>query len=273
MATEKNADANDSDSFNPSDYSGDENSVQQATPARIIFSGKAKLVDIRPPRKTNTAAPAPRSDTGKANASGTTKLSDREAEALGAQDAERYYRNGLNAQTRSTTATSEDPIIDPAFQKLLAKPANEIVAREMARLKAARKAEKMDDGLMESMIALRAKSDAKPEAEKAGDAPVGFRTYNRGALLSKMRALKKETKEKEQEESGEEVTRKVQADVERGIDYGPPSLHTALGGNVPTDAERAHARGLTARGAAGQTGGRVQNSEDHTTARGQYEGY
>lgn len=268
MATEKNADASDSDSFNPSDYSGDENSVQQATPARIIFSGKPKLVDIRPPRKMNTASPAPRSDIGKANASGTTKLSDREAEALGAQDAERYYRNGLNAQIRSTNATSEDPIIDPAFQKLLAKPANEIAAREMARLKAARKTEKMDDGLMESMTALRAKSDAKPEAEKAGDAPVGFRTYNREALLSKMRALKKETKE-----SGGEVTRKVQADVERGIAYGPPSLHTALGGNVPTDAERANARGLTARGAAGQTGGRVQNSEDHTTARGQYEGY
>ena len=242
----------------------------------VVFSGKAKLVDIRPPRKTTTAAAAPRSDIGNANASLTTKLTDREAEALGAQDAERYYRNGLNAQTRSTTATSEDPIIDPPFQNLLAKPANEIAAREMARLKAARKAEKTGDGLIESMNALRAKSDAKPEAEKAGDMPTGFRTYDRESLMSKMRALKKKAKkEGEQEESGEEMTRKVQADVGGNpcIDYGPPDFHTALGGNRPTEAERAHARALTARGAAGQTGGRVQNNEDHTTARAQYEGY
>ena len=62
----ESADASDSDSFNPSDYSGDENSVQQATAVQITFSGKAKLVEIRPSHGSSTAAPSNHSTIGNA---------------------------------------------------------------------------------------------------------------------------------------------------------------------------------------------------------------
>ena len=65
--------------FNPSDYSGDEGSVQQAVAVPVVASRKAKLVRVRPPRTINTAASA--------------KMTDEEAMALGAQDAERYIAN------------------------------------------------------------------------------------------------------------------------------------------------------------------------------------
>lgn len=311
FATEKNPDASDSDSFNPSDYSGDENSVQQAVAIPIVYSGRAKLVDVRPPRGTNTAASGNRSGSGITSAPGTVNSTDRDAETLGAQDADRYLANAMNSQTRPMTTHTDDPFIDPAFQNLLAKPANEIAAKEMARLKAAREAGNMGGGLMERMNALLAKSDAKPRFEKTdakpgvdnfGDTTAGPRTNASESLLSKMRALgKKSKKGKEQEDSEEEVVRKVEAEKERGlreekeiharikaqlaakdaanggvrgagfprIDYGPPNLRTALGGCGPTDEELANARALAARGAAG----RVPNKEDNTTARGQFEGY
>lgn len=206
LATEKNADTSDQGSVNSSEYSGDENSVQQARAVPIIFSGKAKLVDVRPPRGTNTAASANQSTPDTAVTSGTTKMTDREAELLGAEDADRYVRNAMNSQTRPANVATEDPFIDPAYQNLLAKPANEIAAKEMKRLKAAREAGGTGGGLMERMTAR--------------------------------------------------------------MDYGPPSHSTALGGNPPTDKERAYARALTARLAAG----RVPKKDANTTARGQLEG-
>ena len=298
--TETNADGSDSDSFNPSDYSGDENSVQQAVAVPIVFSGRAKLVDVRPPRGIDTAASGSRSDVGTNAISGRAKLTDREAEALGAQDAERYYRNATNAQARPANMAEDDPFIDPAYRNLLAKPANEIAAQEMARIKAVREAGNQGGGLMERMNALRAKNVAKPEVENTGVATAGPRTITGGSLLSKMRGHMKKSKKDSEQDSEEEVVRKVQADVERGlreeneiharikakmaakaaasggvpgagiprIDYGAPSLHTALGGCGPTDEERARAHVL-----AGSTGGRVPDNEDNATARGHLEGY
>ena len=134
----ENEDASDSDSFNPSDYSGDENSVQQATAVPVTFNGKAKLVDIRPPRGSSTAALSNQSTIGNALISNTPQLTDHDAEVLGAQDAVRYYNNGMRAQARSGGIDMEDPFIDPPVRLLLAKPANDIAAREMARIQAER---------------------------------------------------------------------------------------------------------------------------------------
>ena len=134
----ENADASDSDSFNPSDYSGDEYSVQQAIAVPSTFSGKAKLVDIRPPDGSSTAAPSNQSTIGNALTSSTPQLTDHDAEVLGAQDAARYYNNGMRPPTRSGEVDTEDPFIDPPFRSLLAKPANNIAAREMARIQAER---------------------------------------------------------------------------------------------------------------------------------------
>ena len=138
LSTANNADGSDSDSFNPSDYSGDEDSVQQAVPVPIVFSGRAKLVDIRPPHGTKATAPRNQFTIGNARTSRTTQLTDHDAEVLGAQDAARYYNNGMRSQSRPRDHYTEDPFIDPPFRPLLAKPANEIAAREMARLKASR---------------------------------------------------------------------------------------------------------------------------------------
>ena len=304
-ATEKNPDASDSDSFDPSDYSGDENSVQQAVAMPIVFRGRAKLVDVRPSRGTNITASGNQSDVRIADAPGRAQFTNQEAEDLGAQDAERYYKNTMNSQTHPNAAT-DDPFIDPPYRKLLAKPANEIAAKEMARLKAAREAGNTGGGLMERMNALLAKS----EVENTGGATANPRTNPRAntseSLVSKIRALgKKSKKGKEQEDGEEEVVRNFEADKERclreerainaiikaklaakdaanggvrgagipRIDYGPPNPCTALGGSGVTDEERAHARNLTSRRAAGLTGGRVQNEGDKTTARGQFEGY
>ena len=161
----ENADASDSDSFNPSDYSGDENSIQQAIAVPITFSGEAKLVNIRPPHGSSTAAPSNQSAIGNALTANSTRLTEHDAEILGAQDAARYSNNGMRHQTRSGEVNTEDPFIDPPFRPLLAKPANKIAAWEMVRIQA------------------------------------------------------------------------------RRIDYGPPSLHTALGGNAPTNADTTTARG------------------------------
>ena len=272
----------------------------------IAFSGRGKLVDVRSAPGTNTAASGSRSGVGSIIAPGATQLTDHDAEVLGAQDADRYFANAMNSQTRHAATNTDDPFIDPAFQNLLAKPANEIAAKEMARIKAAREAANMGGGLMERMNALLAKSDTQPGVDNVGETATGPRTNTGEGLLSKIRALKKKPKKgKEQEDSEEEVVRKVEAEKERGlreereihakikaqlaakdaanggvrgagiprIDYGPPNLRTALGGCGPTDEERAHARALANRHAAGPTGGRVQNKQDNTTARGQFEGY
>lgn len=305
LPTEENPDASDNYSFDPSEYSGDENSVQQAVAMPIAFSGRAKLVDVRPPRGTNAAASRNRSGAGIGDARVTTGLTETDAEVLGAQDADRYYNNAMNSQTRPTTIATEDPFIDPAYDGLLEKPANEIAAKEMARVKAAREAKNMGGGLMERMNALLAKRDSKPANENLVEAAAETRTTTGESLLSKMRALgKRPKKEKEHEDGEEEVVRKVKADVERGIreekeihaiikaklaakdaanggvrgagipriDYGPPNLSTALGGSGPTDEERAHARNLAAARTASRSEGQVQNKGDNTTARGKFEG-
>ena len=299
-------DASDGDSFNPSDYSGDENSIQQAVAIPIVYSGRAKLVDIRPPRGTKIAASGIRPGVGVSIAPGIVKSTGHDAEALGAQDADRYLANAMNSHTRPETTNTDDPFIDPAFQNLLAKPANKIAAKEMARLKAAREAGNMGGGLMERMNALLAKSDAKPSIDDTEHTIADPLTNPGESLMSKMRAFgKKPTKGKEQKENEEEVIRKVEAEKERSlreekeiharikaqlaakdafnggvrgagfqrIDYGPPNLRTALGGCAPTDDELTHAHALTAHPAADLTGGRVQNEEDNATARGQFEGY
>lgn len=272
----------------------------------IVFSGRAKLVDVRPPRRTNTAASGNQSGVSGAVAPGTAKLTDQDAEALGAQDADRYFANAMNSRTHPTAIDTGDPFIDPAFHNLLAKPANEIAAKEMERIKAAREAANMSGGLMERMNALLAKSNTKPGVVNTGETNADPRINTGESLLSKMRALKKKPKKgKEQEDSEEEVVRKVEAEKERGlreekemherikaslaakdaanggvrgagiprIDYGSPNLRTALGGSSPTDEECAHASALANRHAAGLSGGRVQNNQDKKTARGQFEGY
>ena len=333
-AIKKKPDDSDSDSFNPSDYSGDENSVQQAVAVPIVFSGKAKLVNVRPPRGTNSAASSNQSGVGMANTPITTRLTDHEAAVLGAQDAnryranamnpqvttrltdheaavlgvqdaERYLANAMNLQTRPTTTTdTDDPFIDPAYRKLLAKPANEIAAKEMARIKAAREAGKTGGGLLERMNALLAKSGAKPGVENTEHAITGPRTNTGESLMSKMRGLRKKPKQ-EEEDGEEEVLRQVEAEKEKAlreeeeihakikaklaakdaanggvrgagfprIDYGEPSVRTALGGCAPTDKERAYATALTNRRVANMKAGRVQKKGDNTTARGQFEGY
>ena len=214
LCTEKNADASDSDSFNPSDYSGDENSVQQAMTVPVTFSGRAKIVDIRPPHGISTAASSNQSTIGNALTSSTTQLTDHDAEVLGAEDAARYYNNGMRPQTRSGEVNTEDPFIDPPFRSLLSKPANKIAAREMVRI----------------------------QAERVGGGEVAH-----GIRAEVGRALREEA----------QIHRIIQAKVAAKeaanggvhgagmprIDYGPPSLHTALGGNPPTNADTTTARG------------------------------
>lgn len=308
LATDTNPNASDSDSFNASDYSGDENSVQQAVAIPIIFSGRAKLVNVRSPNGANSAASGKGSGVGSATARNTTQLTDEEAMALGAQDADRYYANALTSHTCHATTNTDDPFVGPALQNMLAKPANDIAAEEMEKIKAARKARNMGtgSGLVERMNALLAKSDSKPRVENTGYTTADPRTNDSETLLSKMRTLgKKPKKGKEPEDSEEEVFHKVEAEKERGlreekeiharikaklaakdavnggvrgagiprIDYGPPNLSTALGGCGPTDEERANTGALENRHAAGMTGGRVQNNGDNTTARGLFEGY
>ena len=272
----------------------------------IVFGGRAKHVNIRPPRGTNTAASDHRSGVGSITARGTTQLADHDAEALGAQDADRYYANSMISQTRRATNTTDDPFVDPAYQNLLAKPANEIAAKEMARIKAAREAGDMGGGLMGRMNALLVKSDEKPGVESLGNASTGPRAAIGGSLLSKMRALRKKPKKaKEQEDSQGKALRKVQVETVHGlreeseinasikarlarreaanggvrgagiprIDYGQPNLRTALGGCGPTGEERASVGTLESHHAASPAAGRMQDKEDITTARGRFEGY
>ena len=83
----------DSESFNPFNHSGDEDSVQRAVAVPIVASGRAKLVQARPPRTINTPASDNQSGMGIAVTSGTPRMTDEEAMALGAQDADRYIAN------------------------------------------------------------------------------------------------------------------------------------------------------------------------------------
>lgn len=274
----------------------------------IVYSGRAKRVNVHPPHGPNARASGNGSGAGGAITPGTENPTYQDAMTLGAQDADRYYVNAMTSQTRPTTTNADDPFIDPAFQNLLAKPANDVAAKEMARIKAAREAKNMGGGLMERMHALLAKSEAKPGAGSTGNATVAVnpRTNPDESLLSKMRGLgKKSKKGKEREDSEEEIIRKVEVEKERGlceekkiheaikaklaakdaanggvrgagiprIDYGPPSLRTALGGCAPTDEERDHASAIENRRAAELVGGRVQKDGDNTTVRGQFEGY
>ena len=214
FCTEKNADASDSDSFNPSDYSGDENSVQQAMAVPITFSGNAKLVDIRPPHGTSTATPSNQSTIGNALTSSTTQLTDHDAEVLGAQDAARYYNNGMRPQTRSGEVNTEDPFIDPPFRSLLSKPANIIAAREMVRIQA----ERVGGGEVAHEIRAEVGRALREEAQIHG--------------IIKAKVAAKEA-----------ANGDVRGAGTPRIDYGPPSLHTALGGNPPTNADTTTARG------------------------------
>ena len=280
--------------FNPSDYSGDENSIHQAVTVPVEASGNAEPFQARRPRIINTAAPGNQSGMGTPAASGKSKMTDQEAEALGAQDAARYQ---ANAQIGPAAANTDDPFVDAAFQSLMAKPANETSAREMARIKAAREAGDMGGGLVDWMNALHGTSDAQPGEGDTEGATSNTRTSTGKNFLSRVRGLGKKSKngKEPEEESKEEVIRQVEADKERGlreekamnemlkanlaakdaanggvrgagmprIDYGSPTQRTALGGSVPTNEERAHAGAL----------GRVQNEGNKSTARGQLEGY
>ena len=209
----ENADASDSDSFDPSDYSGDEDSVQEAIAVPITFSGEAKLVNIRPPHGSSTAAPSNQSTIGNALTSNTTRLTDREAEDLGAQDAARYYNNGMRLQTRSGETNTEDSFIDPPFRALLTKPANKIAAREMVRIQA----ERVDGGEVSHEIRAEVKRALREEAQI------------HGIIKAKV--------------AGKETDGVVRGVGKPRIDYGPPSLHTALGANPPTNADTTTARG------------------------------
>lgn len=302
-----NPNASDDDSFNASDYSGDENSVQQAVAIPIIFSGRAKLVNISSHNGANHAASSNESSMGSAIAPNRAQMTDEEAMALGAQDADRYFANGLTSQTRNAITDTEDPFVGPALQNMLVEPANEIAAKEMEKIKAARKARNMGTGggLVERMNALLAKVDTHTRVENTGYATVGPHTNDGESLLSKMRTLGKKTKKGKKRDSEEGAIRKVEAEKVRGlreereiharikakiaekdmasggvrgagierIDYGSPNLSTALGGCGPTEEDRTHVIAVENRHAAGLTGGRVPNDGDHTTARGQFEGY
>ena len=214
LYTEKNADASDSDSFNPSEYSGDENSVQQAMAVPITLSGNAKLVDIRPLHRTRAAAPSNQSTIGNALTSSTTQLTDHDAEVLGAQDAARYYNNSMRPQTRSGEVNTEDPFIDPPFRPLLSKPANNIAAREMVRIQA----ERAGGGEVAHEIRAEVGRALSEEAQIHG--------------IIKAKVAAKEA-----------VNGGVRGAGMPRIDYGPPGLHTALGGNPPTNADTTAARG------------------------------
>ena len=297
--TEKRAAASDDDSFYPSDYSGKEKSVKKAARMPIAFSGRAKMVDVRRLLKVNTPASSNRSGGDTASVSSPIRLTDREAEALGAQDADRYLSNAMTSQKHPTDTYVSDPFISLPYQNLLAKPANEIAAKEMARIKDAREARNKSGGLIEKFGALRVKNDPKPEVETTGVAIPISHTKTGDDLLTKMRTLKKRRKENKRE-----IERKVKADIKRGlreeseihtrikvklaakaaasgdvhgtgiprIDYGPPSRSTALRGGNQANEERNHARALAARRAASSVRDGIHGSRDTTTARGHLEG-
>ena len=119
--------------------------------------------------------------------------------------------------------------------------------------------------------------------------------------MSKMRGFGQKPKKTEEQEGSYEVTRRVEAAKVHGlreerainagikeklaqkdgaswgvrgagmprIDYGTPGLGTALRASGPTEEERAQAHTLATCAAAG----RVEKTDDKTTARGRFEGY
>ena len=91
----------DGKSFNPSDRSGDENSIHQAVAILVVASGSAESVQVRLPRIINTAASGNQSGVGTAAIFGKAKMTDQEAEALGAQDADLYNANTMISHIRS----------------------------------------------------------------------------------------------------------------------------------------------------------------------------
>lgn len=172
LPTEKSADASNSDSFNPSDYSGDENSVQQGVAVPVVFAGRAKLIDI-PSHRVGIAAPINQSSMGNPIASGTTQLTDHDAEILGAQDADRYYNNAMATRTRPTKVTTDDPFIDSPFRNLLARPANEIAAKEMERIRAGREEERQISAIIKGKLAAK-------DAANGGVRGAGFQRIDYG---------------------------------------------------------------------------------------------
>ena len=219
VATEKKAGADDADSFDPSGHSGNENSARQTVAVPIILSRRTRQVDIPPRRRIYTAASGSGQLVGTTVTPCTLPLTDSEAEALGAQDAERYYRNASRSQTRRMNIAGDGPSIDPAYQNLVAKPANEIAANEMARIKAARE-EVVSEAQAEVEHGLR--------EEKQIHEMIKARMAARAAASGFV--------------NGAEMPR---------IDYGEPDQSTALGASGPTNEERAHARALTASRTAG----------------------
>ena len=183
----------DGKSFNPSDYSGEENNIHQAVAVPFVASGRAERVQVRPSRMINTVASANESDVGTTVASGKSQMTDQEAEALGAQDADRYI---ANAQIGSAAANTYDPFVDAAFQSLIAKPANEMSAGEMARIKEARETGDMGGGVVDWMNALHAKSDAEPGEGNTEGATSNTRTKTGENFLSRVRGLGKKSKGK-----------------------------------------------------------------------------
>ena len=171
--------ASDSDSFNLSDYSGDENSVQQAVAVPISFIGRAKLVDIRPSHGNITRAPSHWSDMSTALIPGRTQLTDHDAEILGAQDAAHYYNNAMRSESRPVDLTTQNPFIDRPFQLLLAHPANEIAAREMARIKAQRE-EREIHAIIKAKLAAK---DAANGGRGAGIPRIDYGSPNVGTAL------------------------------------------------------------------------------------------
>ena len=99
----------DGESFNPSDHSGDEDSVQRAIAVPVVASGRAKLVQVRPPRAINTAASDNQPGMGIAVTSRTSRMTDEEAMALGVQDADRYKANVRPSRAVNTAASDNQP--------------------------------------------------------------------------------------------------------------------------------------------------------------------
>lgn len=104
----------DGESLNRSGYSGGEDSVQRAVAVPVVASGRAKQVQVRPPRTINTAPSDIDLGMGIAVTSGTSRMTDEEAMALGVQDAERYMANAMTLQIRPAATSMDDPFVGPA---------------------------------------------------------------------------------------------------------------------------------------------------------------
>ena len=183
-------------------------------------------------------------------------MTDQEAMALGAQDAERYIANAMTSQMRPLATNADDPFVGPAFQNLLTVPGNEISARGMARLQAAR-----GENFLSRMRGRGTKSKKGKEREDSEEEVVHQAEADKERAFREEKAINEMIK-------GKLAAKDAANGSVRGagmprIDYGPPTQRTALGGSGPTDEERAHAVAL----------GNRRNKGDNSTAREQLEGY